>query len=389
LLCLCSRTIATIELGFTITFFSMMSTPMQIRAATVKSRLCLRRRPHLAASMALRAEQCLESVSRRPVRRTTSSSVSSNCGCYRYTRSASLFRHGLEAWMRNSNNGGSNNTSIRWFNTTSSCASSWSETISKRDMAELEDRIWTAVGNAVHDPVLHQPLAKLKWLHKRIAVVSESKDASSTTTTTLQLLLRLPSLLHPALAELKRLVTKEAEAQVHAWLMEKKNYSKNLKDVSVNVECIATTPVPMMARLVEDHEDLLTSLGPGLASVAHFVAVYSCKVRFDIKLIGSCVCREDFLLIRSAKSHERSTNLIFTGRRGQVNRRCESGLRIGRTGWSSRTPRFGLVRSFAPNPRATHRPDDSKIATWSRYGIPDPTRKRQTALARICQHAGT
>jgi len=32
-----------------------------------------------------------------------------------------------------------------------------------------------------------------------------------------------------------------------------------------------------MARLVHDHDELLKSLGPGLASVTHFVAVYSCK----------------------------------------------------------------------------------------------------------------
>jgi Mrp family chromosome partitioning ATPase len=33
----------------------------------------------------------------------------------------------------------------------------------------------------------------------------------------------------------------------------------------------------MMARLVKDKEDLFENLGPGLATVSHFLAVYSCK----------------------------------------------------------------------------------------------------------------
>lgn len=137
-------------------------------------------------------------------------------------------------------------------------------------MADLEDLICTAVAAKVHDPILKQPLQRLQWLHKRIAV--SQKDSSIA----LQMLLRLPSLLHPNLAELKSLVKQEAQSQLQAWLNEKK-YSIEFQ-VSVNVEAIATKPVPMMARLVEDIDDLVTSLGPGLASVAHFVAVYSCKV---------------------------------------------------------------------------------------------------------------
>jgi len=141
-------------------------------------------------------------------------------------------------------------------------------------MADLEDTLCKTVAESVQDPVLHQPLSKLHWLHKQIAV-----SDGDTSNTTLQLLLRLPSLLHPALEELKASIRERANVQVQQWLKEK-NVLSNELNVSVNVEAIATPPVPMMARLVEDHEELLQNLGPALKSVAHFVAVYSCKVRF-------------------------------------------------------------------------------------------------------------
>ena len=120
--------------------------------------------------------------------------------------------------------------------------------------------------------MLLQPLSQLKWLHRKIAVSNGDKA----TITTLQLLLRLPSLLHPSLEELKSRIRNAAESTVQEWLRGKPLLTG--LNVCVNVEAIATTPVPMMARLVEDHEDIVKGLGPGLKSVAHFVAVYSCKV---------------------------------------------------------------------------------------------------------------
>jgi len=140
-------------------------------------------------------------------------------------------------------------------------------------MANLEDQLVKEVAEKVQDPILQQPLSKLQWLHKQIAVSNGDQP-----TTTLQLLLRLPSLLHPSLDELKERVRTEANTAVQEWLRDNKQPSLAGLNVEVNVEAIATTPVPMMARLVEDHEDLFKELGPGLKSVAHFVAVYSCKV---------------------------------------------------------------------------------------------------------------
>lgn len=149
--------------------------------------------------------------------------------------------------------------------------------LSPREQADLEDFICTAVAAHVEDPVTGQRLVDLNWLHKRIAW---SKTSDKCTPTTLQLLLRIPSLLHPDMDELKRRVKEHALSALQEWTMQHKpNDSNNISNVAINVEVLpVSTPIPFMARLVEDHEQVLKDLGPGLKSVAHFVAVYSCKV---------------------------------------------------------------------------------------------------------------
>lgn len=146
-------------------------------------------------------------------------------------------------------------------------------------MADLEDWLSRRVGKRVRDPVVDQDLASLQWINPRIAV--------SATDGTLQILLKLPSLLHPHLDELKREVVQAVKEEVWAWLKGTSSATQSLengdndddssKSVKVNVEAIATKPIPIMVRLVEDTEELLGHLGPGLECVSHFVAVYSCK----------------------------------------------------------------------------------------------------------------
>jgi hypothetical protein len=179
----------------------------------------------------------------------------------------------------------------------------WNQTISRRDWADLEDTVCTAVARTVVDPVLHVPLDQLQWLMRRIGTTATTTNASidhdsntNTTTTsslsnkkaveseiTLQMLLRPPSLLHPSLDELKELVRVQATAEICAWLELKEEYyyyEPPQFRIHVDVQAVPSNrPVPMMARLVHDQEELLASLGPGLQSVAHCIAVYSCKVR--------------------------------------------------------------------------------------------------------------
>jgi hypothetical protein len=137
--------------------------------------------------------------------------------------------------------------------------------LSPRQAANLEDRLWKTVASRVQDDVLKKDLLSLQWWTRRIAVSDDG---------TIQILLKLPSLLHPSLQELKDTVKVEAENEINLWLKE----MGREEPARVNVEAIASPPMPMMARLVENPEDLVKELGPGLANVSHFVAVYSCKV---------------------------------------------------------------------------------------------------------------
>jgi len=198
-----------------------------------------------------------------------------------------------------------------WINSSSHChlstttATSSSSLFSKREIAELEDRLWTTVGKQVYDPILtNQSLAQLQWMHRRISISSSSlKDDPKNNGIQLriQLLLKLPSLLHPALDQLKQSVQQAAQGEVQQWLADVERHKHQPDDgknknhsITVNVEAIATPPVPFMARLFLEQQqeeaesnssdnmksvqdELLKSLGPGLASVSHFVAVYSCK----------------------------------------------------------------------------------------------------------------
>jgi hypothetical protein len=150
----------------------------------------------------------------------------------------------------------------------SSTDTDWAKKLSKREMASLEDWLSRHVGTKLRDPVLDdQDLAALQWIHPRLAVSADDG--------TFQVLLKLPTLLHPKLDELKARVRRACEQEIQAWRMAQQ--PTTAASVNVRVEAMATKPIPIMARLVENHGELLESLGPGLCNVSHFVAVYSCK----------------------------------------------------------------------------------------------------------------
>ena len=147
--------------------------------------------------------------------------------------------------------------------------------LTKREFADLEERIYRAVGSVV-DPVLGQSLDSLQWLHRRLAVSSSETGGNNETAALLRMLLKVPTLLHPGLPDLKRRIQEATESELKS--------SSNVigQTLTVDVEAIASRPVPYMARWMGDHEEqeeFLRELGPGLANVSHIVAVYSCKVR--------------------------------------------------------------------------------------------------------------
>jgi hypothetical protein len=137
---------------------------------------------------------------------------------------------------------------------------------STRDMAELEDRIYSVVGSSVKDPEVKVDLKTLGWMNRRIAI---SEDG------TIQILLRLPTLLHPGLDELKRSIKTVAENEIKDWAATKGINTP----AKANIEAIATKPVSWLVKDEEDQIELESRLGPGLANVAHVIGVYSCKVR--------------------------------------------------------------------------------------------------------------
>lgn len=145
-------------------------------------------------------------------------------------------------------------------------ANSWAS-LSKRDFAALEDRLVTKVGAAVKDPVLESDLQSLGWIQRRVNV---SNDGS------LGLHLKLPTLLHPERTRLASEVEKASKDELQA-IAQEKGFTNVPLDVSV--ETSAAPVVPIVARRPEEHDEVIKKLGPGLAKVAHFLAVYSCKVR--------------------------------------------------------------------------------------------------------------
>jgi hypothetical protein len=147
--------------------------------------------------------------------------------------------------------------------------------LTKRELADLEERICRAAGSVV-DPILGQSLDSLQWLHRRLAVSSRETGGGNDKPTILRMLLKVPTLLHPGLPDLKRRIQESAESEL------KSSSSVIGQTLIVDVVAIATRPVPYIARWMGDHEEqdeFLRELGPGLANVAHIVAVYSCKVR--------------------------------------------------------------------------------------------------------------
>jgi len=131
----------------------------------------------------------------------------------------------------------------------------------------LEDNLWEQVGSKVVDPILQKDLRSLKWLDRRIHVAKDSETVSLT--------LQLPTRLHPSIAELKEMVEKVAFDELDQWI------SKNGYQLKPRIEVTTkdAKPIPAMARYVENHEDLVKQLGPGLVNVSQYLAVYSCKVQ--------------------------------------------------------------------------------------------------------------
>lgn len=117
----------------------------------------------------------------------------------------------------------------------------------------------------VKDPEIDLYLKDLGWINRRLAVSADG---------TVQVLLKLPTTLHPSLDRLKDNVRDVAEKEIQKFMSEK---SLSSEEIKVNVEAMANIPVPFTSAN-EDPKEIEARLGPGLVNVAHYLAVYSCKV---------------------------------------------------------------------------------------------------------------
>jgi hypothetical protein len=132
--------------------------------------------------------------------------------------------------------------------------------------------------------------AKISYLYpdkisSRLEIPSDSPiHQDDTPTLSVQMELRLPTLLYPKMEALQHMIQARVEDQAQKWLTEKQKVTLDNPThprIHVVLQVVPPTkPIPVMARFADDAHDLLQNLGPGLTSVAHFLAVYSCKVCF-------------------------------------------------------------------------------------------------------------
>jgi Mrp family chromosome partitioning ATPase len=155
---------------------------------------------------------------------------------------------------------------------------------SPRQMADLEERVWSAVGSSVKDPETNLYLHELGWLHRRLAVSQNvvDDDSEDNNCNTVQINLNLPSLLHPSLESLESKVQYEAKQEIDRWVADHSLSTTGSNDGSlkfdVSVKSIPKQPIPWTVQSGQQSQDDVKSLlGPGLANVSHFLAVYSCK----------------------------------------------------------------------------------------------------------------
>ena len=179
---------------------------------------------------------------------------------------------------------------------TSETVSSYLQNLSPREEAKLEQTILDAISNeknGVRDPIIGRNIRKLGWV-KSLHVMKPVEIGILRSTTILNankrnvdekgilVNLSLPSLIHPSLEELKQDIQKIVSQQVILSMLKDQSfafedYKGMFEDiVRVDVKIAASKPSPFVHNL-DEQDELIKKLGPGLANVRHFVAVYSCK----------------------------------------------------------------------------------------------------------------
>ena len=185
-------------------------------------------------------------------------------------------------------------------------------------MVDLEERIWSAIGSKVKYPERNFDLKQLGWMERRLRISkhkvldvnddinnnnnnnkNKNKDATaSSREDVITISLRVPTLLLEHVDLIKGMVQKEALKEVNQWAYDNNlqinqsndddddddndddndNNDGDRQQFCVNVDAVPQKPIPWTIQSGQQRQtDVLDKLGPGLANVSHFLAVYSCK----------------------------------------------------------------------------------------------------------------
>jgi len=174
--------------------------------------------------------------------------------------------------------------------------SKYLEDMSPREEANLEKIILDALSHeeyGVRDPIIGRNIRKLGWIQSlhirksRELGLLRNSTTSGNNGASIVVNLSLPTLMHPGVQEIKNEIQKMVSKQV-ILAMKKDDavatYNVRLEQqqqgeeelVKVDVMITSSKPSPFVHN-VEEQDEIIKRLGPGLANVRHFIAVYSCK----------------------------------------------------------------------------------------------------------------
>ena len=167
--------------------------------------------------------------------------------------------------------------------------------LSPREEVKLEEELFDVISNekfGVIDPILQRNIRELGWI-KEIKLSGNVINMRSKTNETYEEELEhsvtaklvLPTLMISHTNKLKEDLIRVIQETI--WKRWVKYYSKEgnsisfsdndgMQNIKVHVEMSASKPIPFV-RNIKEHDEVIKKLGPGLANVRHFLAVYSCK----------------------------------------------------------------------------------------------------------------
>lgn len=143
---------------------------------------------------------------------------------------------------------------------------------SPRDLADLEDKVLGALKSGAVDPVLKKDVVSLGWVRGVAFPHSTEHDQP------VRVSVRLPTMLHPSIGDVQNQIQEIVQQEIQSFAKEKgwEVGANSDSGIDVDVSVVPPKPVPL-AQTAAEHAELIKKLGPGLANVGQFLAVYSCK----------------------------------------------------------------------------------------------------------------